>query len=204
MTHSPAGLDETHARLPLYRAPRGGSRGPQSHDSALTDPNQPRQEARRDSRRQHGSTPQWLPAVTRGRLAASSPPFQLAPLPSDGQPGCGPGRDPPERELPAGALVSSGCGARDHWMNFPRELAGSRAHLPALSPPSHWPFVSHPRPLPSPPARMETGLRGWEAEARRRVSGPPSKGALESQSGQDVEKRRRVSQSHSEVRVGAG
>lgn len=160
MTHSPAGLDETHAQLPLYRAPRGGSREPQSHGSALTNPNQPRQEARRDSRRQRGSTPQWLPAVTCGCLAASSPPFQWAPLPSDRQPGCGPGRDPPERELPAGALVSSGCGARDHWMNFPRELAGSRAHLPALSLPSHWPFVSHPRPLPSSSRPDGNGVEG--------------------------------------------
>ena len=160
MTHSPAGLDETHARLPLYRAPRGGARGPQSHGSALTDPNQPRQEARRASRRQCGSTPQWLPAVTRGCLAASSPPFQWASLLNDGQPGCGPGRDPLEHELPAGALVSSGCGARAHWMNFPRELAGRRAHLPALSPPSHWPFASHPRPLPSSSRPDRNGVEG--------------------------------------------
>lgn len=93
-----------------------------------------------------------------------------------------------------GALLSPGCGARVHWLNSlppAGRPASGGAHLPALSPHSHWPFTSDPSPFPPPFSPEGNGVGGWEAEPAPGVSDRPGKGARETRQANQNETWRR-------------
>lgn len=82
-----------------------------------------------------------------------------------------------------------------------------RALIGCASPPPHRPAAHPPASLRYPIGRQAPGrggnlVWGWEAEEEWKVSGSPGKAVRESQSGADVEKRRRASQSDPEARSG--